>query len=691
MAFEHHSWRPNSRKYHDSATGQFRADHHIGERNTSDDIGGFLPFLLRGATNEIQFHEDSRIEFASDKQVLKKAADTLCSSFKLFVQGYVGGEWVNQPHGIPTRNFHQGEVFRDGGWEVNDRKCTGFLSFPDAALTFGGNKPYDLFVGLEAGGNSQAHLGFRFRAPVSGDMRFAVVLDGIKKLPTDWEWIWSGEGLPAHPRENRKVGIRVKDFVWRWSWEEAPYRDVIKENNPDDTMKISIIIGPFAYTKNEWLTVYPDQWNVTTGTDDSTYYPSTWFEVYTNDYAVCGRSSTDFSCGFRFNTVDIGQGDTITSCLFTGQALAISNAPEGELDFVAADTTSTWSAGNSPHNQTLTGNAVAFNVAAPAAAKTSAELITPLQAVIDRVGWVSENSISLCHINTKGSDSYVAWEDYNSTGTDEAYIVITWTPAAGGDLSINVAETLAFSESMVDRLPLGPISEADTITVGELATMLLGITVSEADTITFAEIVSTSLGINVNEADTIGITEVATILKDIMPILADTFGITEVLTVSPLGGSLLIDLADAFGITSALIILKDIMPSLVDTFGVTEVLTLLKDIMPSLADTFGVGEDLTVTVSDLVASLVKSLADTFGVNEALTILKDIMPSLVDTFGISEVVTMLKDVGIALADTFGINEALTVSGLGVLWTNIILEGINTVDGKFYQIVGRYKER
>jgi len=30
-------------------------------------------------------------------------------------------------------------------------------------------------------------------------------------------------------------------------------------------------------------------------------------------------------------------------------------------------------------------------------------------------------------------------------------------------------------------------------------------------------------------------------------------------------------------------------------------------------------------------------------------------------------------------------------LGTLWTNIILEGVNTMDGKFYQIVGRYKER
>ena len=29
--------------------------------------------------------------------------------------------------------------------------------------------------------------------------------------------------------------------------------------------------------------------------------------------------------------------------------------------------------------------------------------------------------------------------------------------------------------------------------------------------------------------------------------------------------------------------------------------------------------------------------------------------------------------------------------GSVWTNIILEGINTLDGEFYQIVGRYKER
>ena len=166
LNLKHSQWHEHGRTYqildaqNSPILGKYAYKAQIGEQQTSDGTGGFVPFLWKGATNELQYGKDLyNLEFASDKQIIKKAAQVLCSSFKFFVQAYVGGQWVTQPHGAPTRQIRPDEVFRDGVWEDDDTKCTGFLSFPDAALTFGGNKPYDLYLGLEAGGGPSPALG----------------------------------------------------------------------------------------------------------------------------------------------------------------------------------------------------------------------------------------------------------------------------------------------------------------------------------------------------------------------------------------------------------------------------------------------------------------------------------------------------------------------------------------------------
>lgn len=295
-------------------------------------------------------------------------------------------------------------------------------------------------------------------------------------------------------------------------------------------------------------------------------------------------------------------------------------------------------------------------------------------------------------------------------------------------LGINVAETVAFGESLGEGFSHWNIDEADPITFAEVLRLLKDIMPSLVDTVAFGEALTMLKDMGIELSDTLTIGEVLRILKDILPSLADTITFGEAVTILKDMG---IGLADTLPFSEVLRILKDIRPDLADTIAFTEALTMMKDIGISLADTFDFTEDLTATKSSIenylldladtlnfleAVTILKdigiAIADTFGIDEAIRILKDIMPSLADTFGVNEVLRILKDIMSSLADTFGLDEALTISPLeavvgltlaladtfgfkeslriiGLEWTRIILEGINTQDGEFYQIIGRYK--
>ncbi|GAG43711.1 unnamed protein product, partial [marine sediment metagenome] len=55
-------------------TSQLAWEGKIGEQQTPDRSGGFVPFLVHGSTNEIEFGaNDDRLELASDRQIIKRA------------------------------------------------------------------------------------------------------------------------------------------------------------------------------------------------------------------------------------------------------------------------------------------------------------------------------------------------------------------------------------------------------------------------------------------------------------------------------------------------------------------------------------------------------------------------------------------------------------------------------------------
>ena len=97
MALNHYKWESNGRTLYNVSAGQYMYTSTVGEENTPTG-STYFPYILSGG--QIQFGNLlDKIEFATDKQVLKRLADIICSSFKLYVEAFIGGSWTSQPHG----------------------------------------------------------------------------------------------------------------------------------------------------------------------------------------------------------------------------------------------------------------------------------------------------------------------------------------------------------------------------------------------------------------------------------------------------------------------------------------------------------------------------------------------------------------------------------------------------------------
>jgi len=472
MAFTHHKWEKSGRHFYDSGTGQFMYQGGLGEQQTWDGLQ-WLPYLWKSGSNELQYgHRENNIEYASDKQILKVAANIICSSMKIFVQAYVGGEWVNQPHGVPTRNIAN-------DYPVEGR-CTGYLDFPDAQLSFGTQESYDLQVGLEVGRSDKAIFGCRLRAPISGQVRFQIVLDELARLPTDWEWIWA-RFSPFKGKEDRIIGIRFKELEWRWTYEEAPFRTASVETNPNTTKKVTITLGPFDYTANEWLTVYPDQWGETgvsaNADDGSEGSIDGWQYDTTNDFdddgAPCGdnidwfASAQDYAFAARWLNVAIaGSPTSVDAGTQIEYDVGYGTGDLGDFTFIVYG---------------LEGDCPVFTTTAPSAVtKTtaSASFDSPtvgtdklingasFQAVIKEILDTSWSSgYDLGTILDKGDASSDAFQIEDGTTGTAARITIVYTPAASSSSSSQSTSISSSSSSSSVSVSISASSSSSSLSI----------------------------------------------------------------------------------------------------------------------------------------------------------------------------------------------------------------------------------
>jgi hypothetical protein len=170
----------------------------------------------------------------------------------------------------------------------------------------------------------------------------------------------------------------------------------------------------------------------------------------TNVISVVGQGSTTGAAGFRFANVTIPQGTTLTSATLTLKAQAsysTGSAIIGRVACEAADNAATFAATN--QNMSTAGNrrprttySTDWNLQSVTAESDYSKVITAqVQAVINRVGWVSGNAIVVL-IDDNGS-AVSEWQDfysYDNTPAKAAKLDIVYGAAtATGDATTSVS------------------------------------------------------------------------------------------------------------------------------------------------------------------------------------------------------------------------------------------------------------
>lgn len=172
------------------------------------------------------------------------------------------------------------------------------------------------------------------------------------------------------------------------------------------------------------------------GTEDS---DTTWFQGGNQfgDNNVGegeGGASNLFHTGHRFQTVNIVQGSTVSVATYTVVSRGLNQAGTVNSDVYceAIDDAAVFSSTARVSTRTPTAG-VAWDFSAFTAGNQTLSIITPVQAVFNRAGWVANNDLAVLWKGDAGtgSDVYARTYDYADSAANAAKLDITYTaPAA---------------------------------------------------------------------------------------------------------------------------------------------------------------------------------------------------------------------------------------------------------------------
>lgn len=398
---------PTGRRVEETVCGE-RCCYHNGQ---------WIPYVWLPNENRLKFRDNEFLEFQSGQQAIIRGTKTLVRSSKFFVQQKVGQNWENVPHGLPTRNLKH-DYPKPG-------QCVAYLDFPDAQ--------YDLQVGLRIGLARKTRMGIRLRAPVSGQVRFQWVLDGVEKLPTNYEWIYQGGGPKGLPK--KKTGIKLKNVIFGWSYAEADERTISVETNPDETKKVIITFGPYDYIENTWLKIMPDTWGLTETSDDCFGYGGTYYDNYEGGIWVGQSLSNIENIGWIWDNVT-AIGTAEDGCYIeTYETTYSNNYATANLRIQNTGAPTAWGAAHVPSDCAFEAASVAWNNMGDAATDQSPEIKTLIQARFDG-GHSSGNKMSICMMDNGSANNDESGCVAEESGVG-AKLRIVYTPASG--ISIPVA------------------------------------------------------------------------------------------------------------------------------------------------------------------------------------------------------------------------------------------------------------
>ena len=150
-----------------------------------------------------------------------------------------------------------------------------------------------------------------------------------------------------------------------------------------------------------------------------------------------GPGSSSWSGGFRFRSIIVPQGATITSATLTVNVTSNYNGGAIALLYgYDTDNSVIWSSYGSPRPSNVAKTSASANIVQGSTGSRSFDVTSIIQEIVNRGGWASGNNLSLLTIdNNPISYQYTYIEDLSNAGTNEASLSITYSVGASAALS----------------------------------------------------------------------------------------------------------------------------------------------------------------------------------------------------------------------------------------------------------------
>lgn len=194
-------------------------------------------------------------------------------------------------------------------------------------------------------------------------------------------------------------------------------------------------------------------------------------------------SASNLSVGFRFLSVAVPQGATITSAsltLKTDSGFPATGSAWGTIKGVSADNAPSWTT-TSPAAASKTIQSVAIT----SDAAKAYDVTTIIQAIVSRTGWASGNALAFAGDPT-GANGYIYFVDRAASAVDCAQLSITYTTGGGaGAVNASLTSTLGAMTS---------VSAGLVTSSGSLSQALAGATLSAVAAVALAASLTASLG-----------------------------------------------------------------------------------------------------------------------------------------------------------------------------------------------------
>ncbi len=452
MARQHKRWHKNGRIFHDplNPTQEVWQTSTTNDENVDNGDGSFSPFVFDEITGELKYGR-SAVDFESDHQRIRGGGKTLITSSKIFVEHRIGGTWTTCPHGAPVRTI-----------ERFPERAVIKLDFPDARIRWQdipgrteqqGDIPLNFHTRTAVKSGNTATFSIRFRSPRAGRYRFIIVNEGIRKHDAgDFEWIETAldpEKNVSGEWETFRTGMRFGDLEWRWSIDEAPFRNAQIIERPDNSLNLRLTIGPHVLESNELLIITPDSWGpvlITSDNDDCQEQDDTTVDLngWDGDGNRIGTGSgTVFDMGVRFTGIPAALATAAS--IDTGTIIEPyhewDNGTNVDILFfgIREDNPDDWNTGTRPSQRTKTTASVSHTVAGGSISNNTRytlfpDIATPLEEIRANQTIVEGGALAgVFEEDGNGSNERVQWDDKGAGGgTHVTELTVVYTLGGGG-------------------------------------------------------------------------------------------------------------------------------------------------------------------------------------------------------------------------------------------------------------------